>query len=433
MASMEQTANDRTVLAGSEFGTVWLLDAATGRVRWRHVTGGRLSALAHGGDTVYISWCDPMPVRKPFGDPLERPRGAITGHPAQLLALRVRDGSVLWRRDGWGADRNRIALDADVLVSDGPSAAIGERIIYGLDAHTGEVRWSFDTGPPWGLSERLMGARAGRAFVYDAGDSHRLNAPNILNVLDAKTGAVCWRAPHAAPVVTLSQGGGLLVVAEQVGPLPGIVNTINRAADGSPVGTLPRSGALRGLTDEGIAYVVWERPPFEELAAVRIFDGTALWRTPGVAGHQTHLIVRENVLYSAGFSHGKRAEVVALDPATGAVRWRWRSPGWLPSLLALWGRYIPRVLLFVAAQARRSIIRARDQRDRGIFYREVIHGQWRHPTQLVSRVTVAADAHAVYVGTSLGLIALRASDGKRLWYALPMMDLGWFISPAVAS
>ena len=90
------------------------------------------------------------------------------------------------------------------------------------------------------------------------------------------------------------------------------------------------------------------------------------------------------------------------------------------------------VLLFVLAQARRSIMRARDQHDRGIFRREVIHGQWRHPTQLVSQMTVAADAQTDYVGTSLGLIALRANDGKRLWYALPMMDLGWFIPPAVA-
>lgn len=424
-------ANDRTVLVGSNYGTVWLLDAATGKVRWRHVTGGRLSALAHGGDTVYISWFDPMPVRKPFGDPPERPRGAITGHPAQLLALHVHDGSVLWQRDGRGTDRNRIALDADVLVSEGPNAEIAGRNIYSLDAYTGEVRWSFDTGPPWGLSERLMGARAGRAFVFEGGGE----GSQRLNVLDAQSGSVCWSVLHAVAFVTLSQGGQLVVVAAQAGSGSETVRTINRAADGSPVGTLPRSDALLGLTDEGIAYVARDRPPLEareELAAVRIFDGTELWRAPGVGGHPTHLIVRENVLYCARFIHGKRAEVVALDPASGAVRWRWRSPGWLPSLLALWGTRLPRVLLFVAAQARRSIIRARDQRDRSIFFREVIHGQWRHPIQLVSQVTVAADAHTVYVGTSLGLIALRASDGKRLWYALPMMDLGWFIAPAVA-
>jgi outer membrane protein assembly factor BamB len=419
-------ANERTVLAGSNVGTVWLLDAATGRVRWRHVTGGRLMGLAHGGDTVYISWTDRIPVRKPLDKDEPHPRRVVSAYPTQILALRAHDGSEVWRRDGWTVGRAKVALDGDVLVSDGPSPAPGERILYGQDMNTGEVRWSFDIGPPWGLSERLMGARGGRVFVYEGGTSHRLD------VLAGQTGALCWRVPRSATFLTLSQRGRLLAVAEQTGPLSEIEYAINRAEAGSRLGTLSRRDALRALADDGVAYVARGRPPFEGLAAVRILDGTELWRAPGVGAHSAHLIVRENVLYSARFTDGKRAEVVALDSASGVVRWCWRSPGWLPGLLALWGRLIPRVLLFVAAHARRSIIRARDQHDRSIFHREIIHGQWRHPTRLVSGVQIAADDHAVYVGTSLGLIALRARDGKRLWYALPLMDLGWFIPPAAA-
>jgi hypothetical protein len=78
---------------------------------------------------------------------------------------------------------------------------------------------------------------------------------------------------------------------------------------------------------------------------------------------------------------------------------------------------------FALAQARRSFRSAREARDRQIYWREVIRGQWRRPGALIGGIQLASDRDRVYVATNLGLFAVRASAGGPCWHALPTRDL----------
>ncbi len=64
-----------------------------------------------------------------------------------------------------------------------------------------------------------------------------------------------------------------------------------------------------------------------------------------------------------------------------------------------------------------------------------MHGQWRHPAALLGGVFAAAvgqgespDDERLYIGSSMGLLALGARDGHRLWHALPMMEIGSIVA-----
>jgi hypothetical protein len=100
-------------------------------------------------------------------------------------------------------------------------------------------------------------------------------------------------------------------------------------------------------------------------------------------------------------------------------------------MLRLWGWRTPQVLLFAVAQARHTFARARATHDRHIIQREVTNGQWRHPAALSGLSPLAVDEESVYLGTDMGLFALRRSDGHLRWHALPTADLS-ATAPALA-
>jgi hypothetical protein len=156
---------------------------------------------------------------------------------------------------------------------------------------------------------------------------------------------------------------------------------------------------------------------------VRLGDGVELWCVGAIAA-AGHVIAMETALYAGQLTQPQElAEVVALDTQTGHRLWRWHSPAHLLSLLKLWGRQTPALVVFALAQARRSFVRAREARDRSIVLREVIHGQWRRPGALIGGVQLSADRERVYVATNLGLFAVSASSGRLRWHALPTRDL----------
>src|SRR5260221_13443167 len=82
-----------TVVAVSCYGTLWLLDARTGAVRWQLVNGCRLGQLAHGGETIYLTAYSSGWVRRDTRTwPLSRDELRQYQHllvtPAEIIAVR---------------------------------------------------------------------------------------------------------------------------------------------------------------------------------------------------------------------------------------------------------------------------------------------------------------------------------------------------------
>lgn len=432
-ASGPGSDGEPTVIVGSRHGTVTALGARTGAALWSVTTGPRLGSLAHDGECVYVPTNLPVGTVRPLDVAASGGSARVGGYPALLTALRAQDGSVAWQREGWSIYRTtQLAFDDGTLLADAPAPQIGDAFVYSLDPHRGDIRWAYDTGLPWGFMQRLIAAGGGRAYVWEEHESRTLSALNArtLSALNARTGAVLWRHEQPDPQVQLSPGGKLVVVGTNAAPAWSLELTVRNTADGSIVATLPPGDRPIALTDDGTAYV--PRYP-DALMALRIGEQTELWRARDI--EPGHLLVTDDVLYCAWLTQPPRqlAVVVALDAHSGQRLWRWHSPAHLVSLLRLWGRRTPEVIVFALSQARRSIQYARDQHDRSIVRRDVIHGQWLRPASLLGDFQIAAGWGIVFVATSMGLFALRAGDGHLLWHALPTRDLSWnapAISPA---
>jgi outer membrane protein assembly factor BamB len=205
-------AGEGTLVVGSRYGTLWLLQAATGAVLWQHVSGEKLGSLIHTGAVIYVPSYLGLPIRKPADRlPPTPPPAAEEGprrqppsaHPSYLTALRVRDGTVLWRREGWkppGSENPPLARAGDVLITDALAREIGERQITALDRRTGETRWACAAGEPSGYARRLLGVRGGRVYVSKGGLEHYR-----LHVLDARSGEELWTLDQVQWWVTVLQ------------------------------------------------------------------------------------------------------------------------------------------------------------------------------------------------------------------------------------
>ena len=478
-------AHRPTVLAVSSHGTLWLLDAGSGAVRWHRVNGRPLAGIEHGGELIYLTRISRAPIRRdtqqplgwaeraPFHSPEERTRLNELVMGAELVALRADDGSVAWRHAGWiprnwqrPRARGGHQLDGDVAITDVTDFAESTPVISALDARTGAPRWRY-TGTEAGETPEsqhgqvsggrgdnpvqranatlnLLGASAGRVYVLPPEQKR-------LDVLDAASGQLLWSCEQADSDWCLSTGGVLL--AERSRRNGSLV--VRQASDGTVISTLslPPSTILRGLTDVGIAYLSGGPNLHHWLEALDTRTTETVWRAErrsplrftskrDFSIFADHFLVTRDRLYAARYNHSSGlAEALALDAQSGQQQWYWHSPSHLLALLGLWGWRTPQVLAYALSELRWSLRRTSEQTaGKSIWFRlqslwdtfknEMLHGQWRRPTALLSIVFSAAlypgDSPAgdqLFIGTSMGLSALRGSDRRLLWHELLMMQI----------
>ena len=155
---------DGRLFVGTNHGLVLAVQARTGRVLWRRQFAGCVAASpAVGRGVVYVGFMDPPPC---------------TGTaPSFLAALDARSGGTLWRfRAG--------VVETPPLLADGlVYFGSWDRRVYAVDARTGRLRWSFQTGAKVKGGVALAG---GSVFAgsYDG----RLYA------VDARSGRLRWAA-----------------------------------------------------------------------------------------------------------------------------------------------------------------------------------------------------------------------------------------------
>jgi outer membrane protein assembly factor BamB len=176
-----------TAYAESDSGFVYALDAVTGKLRWRAgvdnaamgnpiVVDGRVCVGS--GDTGF----DFSEVVKAMtGEADSMVRGLSW---AAVYAFDAKDGKQLWRFPTLGEDMPSQCYSDGTLFF-----ANGDGHFYALDPATGKPRWITRTGGFDSMSSCL---------VYDGKVIAGFTDPNNLVAVDAKTGAIVWRAQYPA-------------------------------------------------------------------------------------------------------------------------------------------------------------------------------------------------------------------------------------------
>jgi outer membrane protein assembly factor BamB len=206
------------VVVGSDDGSVYALDATTGKLRWKRTTGGpvRSSPVIAGG------------------------RVFVGSNDGSLYALDLTTGSVVWKAPIGYEIVSSPAVAGGVVV-------VGSDRLYAFDAATGASRWNFTPGKPIVSSPAIA-----RGTVVVGSNDARVCG------IDLSTGKERWHFPTGAGI---QSSPAIADGVAYVGGLDGNLYAINIsngvsawATDlGSPVKSSPvvSSGRVFVGTDAG--------------------------------------------------------------------------------------------------------------------------------------------------------------------------------------
>ncbi len=342
------------VYVGAADGTVTALDPSTGAVRWRYrfacACPAHVQAVANG--LIYTSAALP-PNR--------------TSTATDLAALDASDGSVRWQlttpgKGKFSALENGVAYITSVAPNDLPSQ---HNEIQARNAASGALLWHTQLAGTGDIAATIAGETiyltsfdSSRYYAYE----HRWTA---LYALDAANGAIRWQTSLGASDFILAVANGQLYVNEGVTDIvcDSTIHALN-AGDGTEHWAFPRQATgctsfigtertlVYGITSTTISppgqtalYALsaadgsqaWQiDAPFPsgtallangaiylpsrdgDILAYSSSNGSPLWHAHGEGGR---LWTAGGVLYTAVYGQG----FAALNPATGAVRWRYQT------------------------------------------------------------------------------------------------------------
>ena len=220
-----------------------------------------------------------------------------SGIDNDYYGIDARTGETRWSfSTSYGAFSQPTVFGHDVLVGS------TEGVLRSLDTRTGAVVWSRSIGDPIGGSPAVWGGRA-----YVATQLRRWVA-----AVDARTGAVLWKVKLA--------GGGT-----ESSPVLS-AGTLYVLAYGSLIAFDATTGRIRWHTDglgghydatpavaDGRVYVASRIP--SQVAAVDAKTGAVLWTTPVDQDLWSSVSVANGVVYAGGDA------LYAFDALTGQVLW----------------------------------------------------------------------------------------------------------------
>lgn len=116
------------------------------------------------------------------------------GFDGMLRAVNVRDGTIRWTTITYGE------VFAPAVAAGLVYAQASTNYVFGIDQASGAIRWSYDTAngvTPPGQSSNFPPSYANGLLFVSTGivASDRSSLDNFLLALDAKTGALRWKAP----------------------------------------------------------------------------------------------------------------------------------------------------------------------------------------------------------------------------------------------
>ena len=266
---------------------------------------------------------------------------------ARVIALRARDGAVLWQTD-LPYPQGPLAL----AVGDERVFALGswgDRAVIALDARTGAIRWMKPNLRGWrsrlhtgwnalirwaALSEYLDVPQdrgsygllaAHQGTVYASPMQH-----HSLHALDARTGAERWRSALRGSSAR-AVAGATQVMAEAYTRQGWKIADV-RAADGVTLDAIAIEHEKERpllLSERGVVYLM--RGP--DLCAVRVSDGRPEWRAiqivdaPNASSEMAlkACLTDHTLYYHWGQQEPPKMTVGAVDRQTGEKRWEWRG------------------------------------------------------------------------------------------------------------
>ncbi|MFN8622403.1 MAG: PQQ-binding-like beta-propeller repeat protein [Chloroflexota bacterium] len=197
-----------------------------------------------------------------------------------------------------------LVFDGRVIVGDS-----GGRLTA-FDAATGTPAWSAELGAPV-------------ATGYITGDTLLEPGDAGLQAFDARTGVARWAAPGVRGTTGngFAEADGLVLVGADDAKVHGL-----DPATGEERRTWDAPGPLNALVlVDGILYVGTKDG---QIGAIRLADGSAPWVPIALMSpNTTSMTYGDGLLYGSSFNGDNNAdgELVAVDVATGAVAWRFRT------------------------------------------------------------------------------------------------------------
>jgi outer membrane protein assembly factor BamB len=253
---------------------VTAIDLATGNVAWQS------KYTAPFNKNQYAT----RMAKGPFATPLVIGDRVFTlGGTAVLSAWNARTGALAWRKD-YSASVDMSKLFTGIAASplaDGGSVIVqvgsdvkGGRLIA-LDPQTGAERWAWTGKGPGYASPAVATIGGVRQIVTLTNGS--------IEGIDAKTGGALWSIPF---------------------PDEFHENIVTPVWTGTHLIASTSAGGLRAFTVR-VAAGKWQT--------------AEAWKNPEAAMYMSTPVLADGVLY--GFSNKKKGQIVAVDAATGALKW----------------------------------------------------------------------------------------------------------------
>ena len=288
------------------------------------------------------------------------------------------------------ADFVPIVVDGKVIVGDLSG------ILRALDGRTGSEEWRFLDEKGGGFTESAAAAD-GLVFVADLGGT--------LHGLDAATGAERWKVPLPNTGIQPLVADRLLYVG---------------SSDGHAYGFDPATGQQRwdwkgpagtqmhvSVVSDGVAYIGGGGV----LYAIRLVDRAYVWPpVKTISTNQSAAVLAGDTIFWAGrpgTGEVTGGQLLAIDRATGKVRWRWSSPsGQQVNPSSIRGGIVYAVTTDDGVYA---------LRDKGAAAEQVWHAAGPGSGRPISMV-----GGILYLQAADGpLIALSVTDGHQLWQTPP--------------
>ncbi|MFJ8332467.1 PQQ-binding-like beta-propeller repeat protein [Streptomyces sp. NPDC094437] len=288
--------------AGTGFTTI-RLDAATGREGWHVGTSPQTSR--------------PVGVRDGHVYAYLKPDSNQTYHPRQLVALDEKSGRQLWSRPVRG-DTPSLMFSGGVLTMDD---AATHYLAYDT---SGTLLWRSAAsavnvcapvvigGAPYGLCSAPGDSTSGPSTLFrldpGTGNARKLaQVPANAQALGGVDGQPLLVAPDQKEYQTAPEGDWPYTTLLRVDPDNGKVRRLTLAA------------GTRG-TPTAVGGVVYFVRPDGTVTAVRAGDGKRLWqRTTDVENLSAPVLSKK---YASLYFANRFGRIVAVNPGTGAVRWR---------------------------------------------------------------------------------------------------------------
>jgi serine/threonine protein kinase/outer membrane protein assembly factor BamB len=301
------SADGGTVYIGSDRGTVYMLDAASGRLVGTHRVGGAVTGLTMGG----------------------------VGAAGDTLLVGSTDGKVYaFTTGGQGATWTSQAAGAAIVgapTSGGKAVYVGSRDgnFYAINLISGQREWQAKTGvampsPPWNHTV-WAGSQDGTMYVFHTDDGKLLDKVAVHAPVSAAPLDVIGQA-----YVATSKGVVYDLFYEDL--LNGTSTTVNWTfqGDGAIMGTPVPAGngdTFFAATVRGTVYAI---QPGSDIGNE---PGTALWHLRPGGPVRSGLAFHDNVLY-VGSDDGY---LYAIDTTGPALSWKHKTGGAIRSQILVTG------------------------------------------------------------------------------------------------